>query len=110
MQSSKVTRKIRHYKGDGSTVEVTMTRAGAMRYMCQECVGWDFPPWECGDNLCPLYPWRPRTAKPTYDRPKVVMSLEQKTKAIARLKKGREQGRNTVKGPQKRTIFPGKGG
>jgi len=44
---------------EGGTVNVTISRTQAIKAMCTECMGWgEAHPKDCGDRLCPLYPFR----------------------------------------------------
>jgi len=50
---------IRTSGGDGKTRVVNLTPIKAIRYQCMECTGWSPNTIkECGDELCPLYPFR----------------------------------------------------
>jgi hypothetical protein len=46
---------------NGKTKKVDLTRGKAIKFFCQECIGWD--PKEvgnCSDKKCALYPFRTR--------------------------------------------------
>ena len=73
---------IRTSKGNGEIRVVKLTPIKAIRYQCMECAGYSPNTIrECGDKLCPLFPFRmgknpSRKRKRKIDRDRASLSHE----------------------------------
>lgn len=54
-----ITHTIRTSNNKRTTVDLTPQLA--IKLFCTECCGWESNPKDCGQTICPLYPYRGKT-------------------------------------------------
>lgn len=83
---------MKHTIRDSANQQVTLdyTIGTAIKLFCTECCGWETHPKDCGQNLCPLYPFRGRSMLSIHGYKPRELSDEQKEINAERLKKYRK--------------------